>query len=135
MKQSVSSQYRPASGAQVVDQTALEAETMAQRTHDITAGRSTVGPPAPTTHLGHVLGDNEQAAVLLHNHAEQLHQVVVSKLPAREGEPGDVSLFFTRAQQNRDEQLEAYVMTEASAMKACAVASFLMHLTATLDPR
>lgn len=37
MKQSVSSQYRPASGAQVVDQTALEEETMAERTHDITA--------------------------------------------------------------------------------------------------
>lgn len=29
----------------------------------------------------------------------------------------------------------AHVMTEASARKACAVASFLMHLTATLFPR
>lgn len=28
----------------------------------------------------------------------------------------------------------SYVMTEASAMKACAVASFLIHLTATLVP-
>lgn len=32
-------------------------------------------------HLGHVLGDDEQAAVLLHDHAEQLHQIVVSELP------------------------------------------------------
>lgn len=29
---------------------------------------------------------------------------------------------------------DTYVMTEASAMNACAVASFLIHLTATLVP-
>lgn len=29
---------------------------------------------------------------------------------------------------------DSHVMTEASAMNACAVASFLIHLTATLVP-
>lgn len=34
----------------------------------------------------------------------------------------------------RDEG-DTHVMTDASARKACAVASFLMHFTATLFPR
>lgn len=33
-----------------------------------------------------------------------------------------------------ESERESHVMTEASAMNACAVASFLMHLTATLVP-
>lgn len=33
------------------------------------------------TYLGHVLGDDVEAAPLLHDYPEQLHQVVVPQLP------------------------------------------------------
>lgn len=36
---------------------------------------------ASSTHLGHVLGDDKEAAPLLHDHSQQLHQVSVPQLP------------------------------------------------------
>lgn len=86
-----------------------------------------------TTHLGHVLGDYKQAAVLLHDHAEQLHQVIVSELPEAGEKHGHVSFSPSECSKTQRGKLP-YVMTEASAMKACAVASFLIHFTATLVP-
>lgn len=106
--------------------------------------------PRVSSHLGHILSDNVEAALLLHDHPQQLHQVAVSELPAQ----------HRRAQGREQEGTEAtsihtphpitisrvspsfppppshtHVITDASARKACAVASFLMHLTATLFPR
>lgn len=100
------------------------------------------------SHLGHVLGDDVKATLLLHNHPQQLHQVAVSELPAwhRRAQGGvlggirdhptlptgtEVSPPSCCALSDSD----THVMTDASARKACAVASFLMHFTATLFPR
>lgn len=41
---------------------------------------------------------------------------------------------FLRVTRGLKRSGDSHVMTEASAMNACAVASFLMHLTATLVP-
>lgn len=104
--------------------------------------------PVVSSHLGHILSDNVEAALLLHDHPQQLHQVAVSELPAQQ----------RKAQGREQEGTETtsihkspshchllcvlspppshtHVITDASARKACAVASFLMHLTATLFPR
>lgn len=35
------------------------------------------------SHLGHVLGDDVKAALLLHDHPQELHQVAVPELPAQ----------------------------------------------------
>lgn len=48
-------------------------------------GQSGRRVPGAGAHLGHVLGDNVKAALLLHNHPQELHQVAVSELPARCG--------------------------------------------------
>lgn len=39
--------------------------------------------PRVSSHLGHILSDNVEAALLLHDHPQQLHQVAVSELPAQ----------------------------------------------------
>lgn len=97
----------------------------------------------PHTDLGHVLCDDVEAAPLLHNHPQQLHQVVVPQLPSSNTSGGEKSFELSLAQQQlllwslqHCGRLRggSYVMTEASAMNACAVASFLIHLTATLVP-
>lgn len=36
---------------------------------------------ALSAHLGHVLGDDKEAAPLLHDHSQQLYQVIVPQLP------------------------------------------------------
>lgn len=104
MKQSITSQYCPASGAQVVDQTALQEETAAQRTRDITGAALRFNrwcPIVASAYLGHVLCDDEQAAVLLHDHTEQLHQVVVSELPETERETNPVIFLHARVTEHR----------------------------------
>lgn len=45
------------------------------------------------TDLSHVLRDNEQAAFLFHNHAQQLHQVIVSQLPKKKQSHGPDLIF------------------------------------------
>lgn len=100
------------------------------------------------SHLGHVLGDDVKATLLLHNHPQQLHQVAVSELPARHrraqgrvlGGIRDHPALLTGTEVSppsccAPHDGDTHVMTDASARKACAVASFLMHFTATLFPR
>lgn len=113
--------------------------------------------PGWGSHLGHVLGDDVKAALLLHDHPQELHQVAVSELPARRrraqgrvlgrrgGLPrslqgiGDHPPLLVRTELPPPLRCphpgNTHVITDASARKACAVASFLMHFTATLFPR
>lgn len=109
------------------------------------------------SHLGHVLGDDVKAALLLHDHPQELHQVAVSELPARRrrvqgfggedwgGSHGPHRASGTTRLRSDGRRCpphpvtslpsNTHVITDASARKACAVASFLMHFTATLFPR
>lgn len=84
------------------------------------------------TYLGHILSHNEQTAVFLYNDPEHLHQIIMPQLPGGEAHRLVISGVFSS--EIKQKWKCAYVMTEASAMKACAVASFLMHFTATLVP-
>lgn len=110
--------------------------------------------------LCHVFCDDVEAAPLLHNDTQQLHQVVVPQLPVqthkrwkknefqsrtvlrvltvfylKQGKNDNRWILFGKKKKSGNEPgVWSYVMTEASAMKACAVASFLIHLTATLVP-
>lgn len=92
------------------------------------------------THLGHVLGDDVQPALLLYDYAQKLYQVAMPELPGvgRTGwsEPAKPPHQLPApGRPPHPPPAPTHVMTEASARKACAVASFLMHLTATLFPR
>lgn len=89
------------------------------------------------THLGHVLGDDVEPTFLLYDHAQKLYQVAMPKLPgAGRGGQSLPSLPITSwPRVTSPPPALTHVMTEASARKAWAVASFLMHLTATLFPR
>ena len=92
------------------------------------------------THLGHVLGDDVQPALLLYDHAQKLYQVAMPELPGVGwtgwSEPAKPPHQLPApGQPPHPPPAPTHVMTEASARKACAVASFLMHLTATLFPR
>lgn len=124
-------------------------------TSKLTWGRGTEGTGAPEhsggfgavgkpecrvsagAHLGHVLSDDVEPALLLHDHAQELHQVAMPQLPGAGqewSERGSRSLTPSLGQPP-PYPAPTHVMTEASARKAWAVASFLMHLTATLFPR
>lgn len=95
-------------------------------------------PPGARPHLGHVLGDDVEAALLLHDHPQQLHQVAVAELPAQgRGAQGRAapSPVCPPLVSPCPPPSRTHVITDASARNACAVASFLMHLTATLFPR
>lgn len=85
------------------------------------------------TYLGHVLCDDVEPTLLLHNHTQQLDEVAVPKLPVA-GQGGQ-EFGLPTPHPVLHPGSPAHVMTEASARKAWAVASFLMHLTATLLPR
>lgn len=96
--------------------------------------------PREGTHLGHVLCDDVEPAFLLYDHAQKLYQVAMPKLPgATWGGQSLPSLPITSWPPGRPPYpltpSPTHVITEASARKAWAVASFLMHLTATLFPR
>jgi hypothetical protein len=87
------------------------------------------------THLGHVLSDNVEPALLLHDHTQQLYQVAMPKLPGAGWDVQNLPNLPAPTGQLLTTPAPTHVMTEASAKKAWAVASFLMHLTATLFPR
>lgn len=53
----------------------------------------------PHTDLGHVLCDDVEAAPLLHDHPQQLHQVVVPQLPSSNTSGGEKSIQLSLAQQ------------------------------------
>lgn len=83
IKQSITTKYAPASGAQVVNQTALK-ETLKQTCDVFVNTNVDVDEPSgrqAATHLGHVLSDYKQAPVLFDYYSKQLHQVVMSELP------------------------------------------------------